>query len=682
MKMTKRTPWNYQRPVISKATRALRTDGKALVVMATGLEKTLTSAWTMKRIGKLPGLFLVHNNAILSKARDKEYASVFPNLTFGTFNGQTKEIEGADIVFATLQTMHNHLEEFGPRYFKWLVFDESHHAHAQTYRKVVEYFKCLKLAMTATPDRMDRKDIRELFGKEIAEVSLEEAIAKRWLPPIEYHLMSDDSLNERYLRDIAKRVLGNGERIPLEQVKKRLFVKKREKKIAQIVRAHKQKAVVFCQNIRRADEFSKLLTNSSVYHSRRTRSENEDALQKLENGSVQLLCAVNAFNEGVDIPDIGLVVFARTTESETVFRQQMGRGLRPGKHKLLVLDFVANIDRIRMVKNLVDKIERRKGPGGGGSPQEMLVVSGRKFRFTFTKQIMTILQVADRLEAELYHTWQEASRVAQQLGIRSKPEYSKRYTDDARLPSRPADYSGFPGFPIFLGRRGRIYATWQEAGKAAQKLGISSSKEYPSKYKQDMCLPSRPADTYKDFPGFRVFIGKEKKERPYLTWQTASEAAISLGITSSLNYRKKCKQNLRLPNYPGRFYRDFPGWKAFLETRVYPTWKQASRAAIKLGIKTPEEYVLRFKEDRRLRRMVKRLYPDFPGWNDFLAIKSKDRFYPSWRSATKAARRSGIRNQREYPKKYKRDPKLPSNPRQHYADWPGWLAFLGTKRGK
>ena len=56
------------------------------------------------------------------------------------------------------------------------------------------------------------------------------------------------------------------------------------------------------------------------------------------------------------MPTIGLVAFCRVTGVLTVFRQQLGRGLRPGKEKLIVLDFVGNLERIQLVLEMMNKI--------------------------------------------------------------------------------------------------------------------------------------------------------------------------------------------------------------------------------------------------------------------------------------------------------------------------------------
>ena len=63
---------------------------------------------------------------------------------------------------------------------------------------------------------------------------------------------------------------------------------------------------------------------------------------RLRNREINIIFAVDLFNEGVDIPEVDTVLFLRPTESATVFLQQLGRGLRltRGKTVLTALDFV------------------------------------------------------------------------------------------------------------------------------------------------------------------------------------------------------------------------------------------------------------------------------------------------------------------------------------------------------
>lgn len=67
-----------------------------------------------------------------------------------------------------------------------------------------------------------------------------------------------------------------------------------------------------------------------------------------------MLTAVDILNEGVDVPDVNILAFARVTHSRRIFVQQLGRGLRlrGKKEKVLALDFVSDIRRVAALLNL------------------------------------------------------------------------------------------------------------------------------------------------------------------------------------------------------------------------------------------------------------------------------------------------------------------------------------------
>ena len=393
-----------------------------------------------------------------------------------------------------------------------------------------------------------------------------------WLPRIEYHLVTDDSLNEDYLREIAEKVLKQKKKVSLEEIKRRLFVKTREDKVVEIIEGYTEKTIVFCYNIPHANHIAGLLHGATTYHSKNSRDKNRKALENLQDGLVRRVCSINAFNEGIDVPDAGLVVFLRSTQSEGVFCQQLGRGMRPGKDKLIVLDFAGNIERIRMIKQMVDTVARlheelttESERSREGYRHEPMVVSGHGFEFTFSEKVVDVLKIFDELHQEkrheFYPKWQEAGAAAQKLGCKSARDYRARYKQDPLLPSRPNDaYKDFPGFDVFLG--GGKYATCAEASEAAKKLGCKTWKDYLKKYKKDPKLTAAPRNTYKDFPGWKKFLGTD---RFYPRWQEAGRAASKLGCQTSHQYSKKYKSDPRLPCGPHKKYPDFPGWDRFFK---------------------------------------------------------------------------------------------------------------------
>ncbi len=110
-----------------------------------------------------------------------------------------------------------------------------------------------------------------------------------------------------------------------------------------------------------------------------------------------------------------------------------------------------------------------------------------------------------------------------------------------------------------------FYPTWQEASRAAIALGMDSYVNYD--HRLDDMLPSNPSHYYKDFPGWRVFLDTVEVEK-YQTWKEASVAAIDMYIYDRKRYRLKYDQDPKLPKVPEYFYKDFPGWRVFLGQKL------------------------------------------------------------------------------------------------------------------
>ena len=581
--------YDYQQIAFEKLVAALKTTFRALLVMATGLGKTILSIEVVKYFitPKDKVLFLCHDNGILNKAYKDYKKLVGDQYTYAKFYGDEKDWEADKyhFVFATFQSVLAHLRNkdakrklFSPKHFSFIVVDESHHAQAETFAEVINYFKPkYKLGMTATPDREDQADIRNIFGQEVADIRLPEAIAKNWLTKINYKVLSD-GLDEEKIREVCKEVLEDNIRLTEKQINEKIFIKVRTEEQCKIVQKYSktQKAIVFCENIEHLRHVASILPSSVAIHSEQSSKVNDANFNLFEHGHVQHVIVVDKFNEGIDIPDTELLVFLRTTNSERIFLQQLGRGLRKvkGKEKVTVLDFVANIDRIKQVAKLTKEIERfggtqtrEKETHALGTP---LHVQGDGFRFDFSDQVVNLLSILERLERDFYPTWQEAGVAARKIGIKGQTDYWKNYKKDIRLPFDVYNfYKDFPGFSIFLkgtgvdlSKRLKPYRTWQEASKAAIKLGIKTQPEYEQRYTEDPRLRVNLRKIYKNFPGMKVFLGTSK----YTTWQEASMAARKLKIKNWPDYCKKYSEDSRLPALPAR-YKGFPGMDIFLDKK-------------------------------------------------------------------------------------------------------------------
>lgn len=351
-------PKPYQADCVKALTNAYRSGrNRALVVMASGLGKTLTSAFSIREFFAERGedsrvLFLCHNNEILNKAKT-EYMSVFgEEYSYGLYTGVEKTSHRVNFLFASFQTMKLHLKEFDTQEFYYIVVDEAHHGQASTFKKVITYFMPqFLLGMTATPKRLDGLNISEIFGDVIYEKDLPQAIKEHLLATVDYRLLLDD------IEDIFK-YLGRDD-ITIAELNRNIFVPKRDDEIVRIInekvaeREH-PKTIVFCPSISHANIIAELIDGAVVVHSELPQSTCYKRIAAFRGGKVHTIVSVDQLNEGVDIPGADVIVFLRSTVSPTIFYQQLGRGLRKtqGKKSVLVLDFVANCERIEMIENL------------------------------------------------------------------------------------------------------------------------------------------------------------------------------------------------------------------------------------------------------------------------------------------------------------------------------------------
>ncbi|AJR07186.1 integrase [Photobacterium gaetbulicola] len=287
-----------------------------------------------------------------------------------------------------------------------------------------------------------------------------------------------------------------------------------------------------------------------------------------------------------------------------------------------------------------------------------------------------------------YKTVNQASKAAIGLGIQSLREYKQRYKEDERLPSNPDKFytDDWVDWFSFLDKEKRsLYLTYAEASKAAIGLGIQLLQEYKQRYKEDERLPSRPDVVFADdWVDWFSFLDKEKRFF-YPTYVEASKAAIGLGIQSHREYKQRYQDDERLPSNPDQVYADdWVDWFSFLDKEkrfLYLTYADASKAAIGLGIQSQPEYRQRYQDDERLPSNPNQVYAD--DWVDWISFLNKEKrsLYLTYAEVSKAAIGLGIQSQSEYNQRYKEDARLPSRPDVLFADdWVDWFSFLDKEK--
>lgn len=261
-------------------------------------------------------------------------------------------------MFATVQTLGNHLDHFREDDFDYVVVDEFHHAAADSYLKVLEYFRPkFLLGLTATPYRMDNRDIFALCEDNVIyEIYLKDAINRDLLVPFKYYGVYD-------VADYNRVSVRNGQYVT-EELETELSTEERAGLVLEKYRQMAgERALGFCTSITHADYMADFFNRHGVdtvsVHSRNSGSayaaERKEAVRQLEIGDIRVIFCVDIFNEGVDIPSLDTVMFLRPTESFVIFLQQLGRGLRKydGKEYLTVLDFIGNYKRAHYLPALL-----------------------------------------------------------------------------------------------------------------------------------------------------------------------------------------------------------------------------------------------------------------------------------------------------------------------------------------
>lgn len=323
---------------------------KGLVQAATGVGKTYLAAFDSAKYERV--LFVAHREEILKQAAIS-FKNVRHSDDYGFFYGKQKDTDKA-VIFASVATLgrKEYLTEdvFAPDYFDYVIIDEFHHAVNEQYQRIVKYFKPqFLLGLTATPERMDGKNIYEICDYNVPYViSLKEAINKGMLVPFHYYGIYDETdysslhlVKGRYdEKELNETYIGNIKRYDLIY---KYYMKYRSKR-----------ALGFCCSRQHAEEMAKEFCKRGIeavaVYSNADGAFSEDrdkAIEKLKKQEIKMIFSVDMFNEGVDIAALDMVMFLRPTESPIVFLQQLGRGLRisKGKEYLNVLDFIGNYEK-------------------------------------------------------------------------------------------------------------------------------------------------------------------------------------------------------------------------------------------------------------------------------------------------------------------------------------------------
>ena len=342
-----------QRITFAKINESRRAGKKrGLISLTTALGKTFIGIFHAKEFTQNTNkkiLFVAHIKDILDQAKES-FIRAWPEIQndVGFYTGDEKE-NSKKITLATIQTLSNekNLMIFSKEHFDTIIIDETHHATADSYSKILDYFKPgFILGLTGTHNRHDKKDVLAVYNNNlIYEITREDARDNGWIVPIELYGLKDNvdysnikyENNKYYESDLDKLLV-------IEPRNQEILEKYKE-------RADGKKTIGFCVNIKHAEMMAALFAKegyrASAIHSNQEflkAKERQEINKAFRNNQIDIIFTVNAFNEGIDFPDVECLLMLRETQSQVIMAQQYGRGLRlsNGKEKIIVLNFFSN----------------------------------------------------------------------------------------------------------------------------------------------------------------------------------------------------------------------------------------------------------------------------------------------------------------------------------------------------
>lgn len=343
-----------------------------LLVMATGTGKTYTAGEILRERathGRI--LWLAHRGELLTQAMGtiENRIGLGCDIEKAQSRAPVFGLWGSPVVVASVQTLRSkRLQRWPTDTFATIVVDEAHHAAAKGYREILKHFgKAKVLGLTATPDRGDGVALGHVFDHVAMQYDIRTAIKDGYLCQITQKQIQCADLDISDVKTVAGD-LAQGElekRLRLDAVLHQIA--------APLVReAGERPTIVFTAGVAQAHALVDVLASyapvgAAVAIDGTTPPElRAGHLEAFSAGKVQYLINCAVLTEGFDAPITACIAMARPTKSRALYAQCIGRGTRlaPGKTDCLVLDFVGNSGRHRLV-NPLDVL------GGGDLPEDV-----------------------------------------------------------------------------------------------------------------------------------------------------------------------------------------------------------------------------------------------------------------------------------------------------------------------
>lgn len=377
----------YQKDAIKRLVADLDRAGRALLIMATGMGKTVVSGEVINdHLTRFPEdqvLVVAHTKDLVDQLERALWRHVAKTVKTRMLTGDERPDDLDGVTCATLASaLYAVRRGYRPGL---VVVDEAHHVgEGGQYAELLRSLDTARqIGVTATPWRGDEYDITHHFGPPSYTLGIEAGMRNGFLAQVDYRLYADN-IDWDVVRSASRHSYSLGE------LNSKLFLPQRDDSIRDELAdvwgtIPRPRALIFCRTIDHAERMADVLRRNPRWrtalavHNGLAKRERQARLLAFRSGNVPILTSVDILNEGVDVPDVNIICFARVTHSRRIFVQQLGRGLRlrDGKDRVTVLDFVSDLRRIAAILNIKRELE--------AADIEVLAQTGRS-RIEFSDQ--------------------------------------------------------------------------------------------------------------------------------------------------------------------------------------------------------------------------------------------------------------------------------------------------------
>jgi superfamily II DNA or RNA helicase len=364
----------YQQQALDAVFREWQSARSTVLIMATGTGKTATASAILAERAKTGRiLWLAHRTELLNQAAQTIRGRMGLEVEFEQAERHASwsgGLFGAQVVVASVQTLHRDRLSNWPRgAFDTIIVDEAHHATAKQYRDILDHFHGARvLGLTATPDRADGVALGTVFDSVASVYDIRLAIKEKWLVPIRQSPIFVGDLDLSTVRAVRGELNQRDLAAKMEA----------ESVIHQIVAptvelVGKRPTIMFTASVAQAEAVAAVARGYGIeaeaISGKTPPDERAAILDAYQAGDVTLLANCNVLTEGFDAPHTEVIAVARPTKSRALYAQMIGRGTRlsPGKTHCLVVDFVGNAGKHRLVcpadvlagKELPEEVRRK-----------------------------------------------------------------------------------------------------------------------------------------------------------------------------------------------------------------------------------------------------------------------------------------------------------------------------------